>query len=107
MTCVTLPPLSGTPRKGQSPASPHVGLFCFFDSSIIGPLLKLHLYLNYRSFATETTARGRSKPTGQSQNTPDNINLRNRSSYLAPIAQILARLEIHNQITKQELPKEE
>lgn len=39
-------------------------------------------------------------------NTPDDIKLRNRSSYLTPIAQILARLEIQNELTKQIQPRE-
>jgi len=38
------------------------------------------------------------------ENTPDDISIRNRAGYLIPIAQILARLEIQNELTRDELP---
>ncbi len=39
------------------------------------------------------------------EDTPDDINLRHRSSYLTPIAQIIARLEIQNELTKRTIPR--
>jgi len=38
------------------------------------------------------------------ENTPDDLSIRNRAGYLIPIAQILARLEIQNELTRDELP---
>jgi hypothetical protein len=39
------------------------------------------------------------------KDTPDDSAIRNRAGYLIPITQILARLEIHNELTRKEIPQ--
>jgi hypothetical protein len=39
------------------------------------------------------------------ENTPDDLTMRNRVNYLTPVAQILARLEVQNELTKKIAPQ--